>query len=40
MLEKRLDIDNGLLTKLESDDVITRTQRGAVQVSRVTVGKF
>ena len=40
ILENKVDIDHGLLSKLEADGVITRKHRTAIQVTIVTGGIF
>jgi len=39
ILEEKLDIDNGLLGKLEADEVITRRLRSVIEVSCIPADK-
>ena len=39
-LEKMMDIEHGLLSKLEASKVITRSQRADIAVNFVAVGVF
>ena len=39
-LEENVDIDHGLLSKMEEYEVITYTHRIAIQVNGATIGRF